>query len=142
MLKSRSKVAIALIVVAFSGLALTGCAGGATVSSGPADLVGEWKQSNNQSEDSYQAATITANDITVYWVSDGGDTKSLYWAGTYEPPTEPGSFSWASENDTEQTDSALLASGDATKKFTYENEEISYEVTALGTTTTVRLSRE
>ena len=86
--------------------------------------------------------TPQGNTITVYWVSDNGDTKSLYWAGTFDAPTtteEP--YTWSSINDTEQTASALLASGDETKSFTYEDGEISYEASALGTTTTVRLEK-
>lgn len=109
----------------------------------PADLTGDWKQMNSDSDANYQMATITADAIEVYWVADGGDTKSLYWAGTYEAPTEAGdSFTWDSVNDTSKTDGALLASGDATKTFTFENDELSYEVSAMGTTTTVRLGRE
>ena len=108
----------------------------------PEDLIGEWTQTNKQSEDNYQVATITANEIAVFWVSNGGDSKSLYWAGTYEAPASSGSFVWDSENDTSQTDNALLASGAPTKTFTFEGDEISYEVTALGTTTTVRLGRD
>lgn len=107
------------------------------------DLTGEWTQVNSNSEDSWQSATIDENTITVYWVSDNGDTKSLYWAGTYIAPEsadEP--YSWDSENDTEQTATALLASGDETKTFTYEDGQISYEVSALGTTTTVKLEKQ
>ena len=107
------------------------------------DLTGEWKQSNSNSEDSYQQATITADTITVEWVSDGGDTRSLYWVGSFEPPMEANeSYTLTSEGDVEAMQSALLASSEESKNFTYENGEISYEVSALGTTTTVRLEQE
>lgn len=109
----------------------------------PVELTGEWAQTNSESEDNYQAATITDETIEIYWVSNGGDTKSLYWAGTVEAPGDATeSFSWDSVNDTSKTDTAMLASGDDTKTFTYEDGEISYEASALGTTTTVRLGRE
>ncbi|GAB3410153.1 hypothetical protein GCM10027515_30140 [Schumannella luteola] len=107
----------------------------------PADLVGTWKQSNSSSPDTYQEATITADAIEINWVSDGGDTKSLYWAGTFSAPTAAGKYTWTSANDTAKTDSAILASSDPTKDFTFEGDEISYSVSALGTTTTVRLTR-
>ncbi|QAV69911.1 hypothetical protein ESZ53_05365 [Salinibacterium sp. UTAS2018] len=155
MQKSSSKTIIAIAAIALAGFGLTGCSAGESAGStgssdsgdvaapeAAADLMGEWKQTNSQSDDAYQAATITADEITIYWVSNGGDSKSLYWAGTYEAPTEPGAFSWDSENDTSQTDSAMLASGDPSKTFTFDNDEISYEASALGTTTTVRLARE
>lgn len=152
MQKSSSKIALTIVTIVLAGVGLAGCSTGdssGASSSGevsapeaPADLTGEWKQTNSQSEDAYQAATITADAITIYWVSNGGDSKSLYWAGTYEAPAEPGSFAWDSENDTSQTDIALLASGAPTKTFTFESDEISYEASALGTTTTVRLARD
>ena len=109
----------------------------------PADLTGDWKQVNSSSDDSYQQATISGDTIEIYWVSDGGDTKSLYWAGSFEAPTtadEP--YSWESKNDHDKTDSALMASSDDTKKFTYEKNQISYEASALGTTTTIRLEKQ
>lgn len=108
----------------------------------PPDLTGEWKQINSNSDDAWQAATITGDTITINWVSDGGDTKSLYWAGTFTAPTtadEP--YSWDSSNDKEQTSKALLASGDETKTFTYANGKLSYEASALGTTVTVKMEK-
>lgn len=109
----------------------------------PLDLTGEWKQVNSNAEDSYQVATIGDGVIVVNWVGDGGDTKSLYWAGTYVAPTEPAdSYTWESQNDTAQTANALMASGDETKTFAYENGQISYELTALGTTMTVKMERQ
>lgn len=108
----------------------------------PPDLTGEWKQVNSNSDDAWQAATITGDTITINWVSDGGDTKSLYWAGTFTAPTtadEP--YSWDSQNDKEQTSKALLASGDETKTFTYANGQLSYEASALGTTVTIRMEK-
>ena len=128
---------------------LTACggdSGGGASSQEPAtppDLTGEWKQVNSNSEDSWQSATISGESIEVYWVSDNGDTTALYWAGTYTAPeTGDEPYSWDSENDHEKTGLALLASGDDTKTFTYENGQLSYSVSALGTTTTVRLEKE
>lgn len=107
----------------------------------PVDLTGEWKQSNPNDPESFQSATITADTIEVYW--NATDTKSLYWAGTIEVPEDGStSFTWDSANDTTKTDSAMLASSDPTKTFTYADGEISYEVTALGTTVTVRLAQQ
>ena len=36
----------------------------------------------------------------------------------------------------------MLASSDATKAFKYENGVLSYEASAMGTTTTVKMERE
>lgn len=107
----------------------------------PADLSGEWKQKNGD-KDNYQIAKIANGTIEIYWHSETDESDSLYWAGTYDAPTtadEP--YTWNSKNDTEKTDNALLASGDATKTFTYEDGEISYQASALGTTKTIRLEK-
>lgn len=106
----------------------------------PTNLTGTWQSEEN--DDSYQEAIISDDRIEINWVSDGGDTKSIYWIGTYEAPTEAvDEYSWTSERNKEETDAALLASTDDTKDFTYKNGVISYEASALGTTTTVELSK-
>lgn len=107
----------------------------------PTDLTGTWKSEENNG--TWQEATITESSIEINWVSDGGDTKSLYWAGSYDAPTEyVEDYSWTSNNDHEKTDMALLASGDDTKDFSYKDGVISYEASAMGTTTTVNLTKE
>lgn len=107
----------------------------------PTDLTGTWK--SEETDGSYQEAVITENTIEINWVSDGGNTKSLYWAGTYVAPTEyVEEYSWTSENDKEKTGSALLASGDDTKEFSYKDGKISYEASAMGTTKTVELTKK
>lgn len=117
----------------------TGC----SKNSQPEDLTGKWVQSNSNSKESWQEATISENEIEINWISDNGDTKSLYWYGTYTAPTEAGdSYSWTSQSDTSKTEYALLASTDKTKTFNYENGVLSYEVSALGTTTIVKLERK
>lgn len=145
---------LALVFACFMlTLPLTACGGNASNSTGadaaaqqeeapqPPDLTGEWVQVNSNAEDSYQTATITDDTITVNWVMP--DTTALYWAGSFEAPTtadEP--YTWDSANDTEQTANALLASPDETKTFTYEDGQISYSVSAMGVTTTVKLEKK
>lgn len=109
----------------------------------PPDLVGEWKQTNSNAEDAWQAATIAGDAIEVYWASDNGDTKALYWAGSFDAPaTADEPYTWESKNDKDQTDTAILASGDDTKTFTYQDGVISYEVSAMGVTQTVKLEKQ
>ena len=107
----------------------------------PTDLTGTWRSEEN--DGSYQEAIITENAIEINWVSDDGKTKDLYWAGTYTAPNEAiDEYSWVSENDTEKTDTALLASSDETKEFTYKDGKISYEASALGTTKIMELTKQ
>jgi len=121
-------------------LSLCGCGGEEEKATTPPDLTGTWTQVGANAKDTYQEAVIEGETIEIYWVSDGGDTRSLYWAGTYAAPTttdEP--YSWDSENDHEKTGMSLLASGDDTKTITYEKGQLSYSASAFGSTTTVRL---
>lgn len=109
----------------------------------PQELLGEWVQVNSNSEDSYHIATITENEINVYWYMASDGTKALYWSGSFSLPENLGkSYSWDSENNTDQTETALLASSDEMKSFTYSNGCITYEVSALGVTQTVKLEKE
>lgn len=109
----------------------------------PVDLSGEWKQVGSQSAEAWQGATIKGNTIEINWVSDKGDTKSLYWVGDVTVPSGAGKiFTWTSTRDQAKTESALLASLDDTKEFTYDNGVISYKASALGTTTTMKLERQ
>ncbi len=130
-------------------LTLAACGGNSNAPSGKdgsstptvLDLTGGWKQTNSNSDTSYQVAMITDGTIEIYWKSDD-NTTSLYWAGTYVMPTsETNEYAWDSVNDKSRTDSALLASGDDTKTFTHKDGIISYSVSAMGTTTTVKLER-
>ncbi len=106
-------------------------------------LDGKWKQSNSSSEDTYMEATIEDDVITINWVMDNGKTESIYWVGSFpKPDTTDDSYDFTSERDKEKTESALLASMDDTKDFSYSNGVLSYKASMMGTTTTVELSRE
>ena len=123
----------------------------------PADLTGTWKQTNSNDPSSYMEATISGDTIEVKRLTTstltgkmsndgtklGTDTKSLYWKGTYQAPAAAGDWKWTSQGDTETMASALLASQDATKDFTYsEADGVSWETTALGTTITVKTVKQ
>lgn len=87
-------------------------------------------------------ATISGDSIEIYWT--GEDTKSLYWKGSYAAPTEAGDWKWTSQGDTETMQSSLLSSHDDSKDFSYSDadEELVFDVTAWGTTITVRMSKQ
>lgn len=146
-----------MLAALFAGvlaLSLTACGGGqsedpaqdgqqdAQEAAQAPDLTGEWKTEENNG--AYQGAYITDDTIEVYWVTSGddGDSVALYWAGSYTPPSdakEP--YTWESANDTDRTSAALLASGDATKDFTYQGGKISYSVTVQGVTRALELEK-
>lgn len=104
----------------------------------PLDLTGTWTAKGME-------ATITSDTITINWVTTTSDaeTKSLYWQGSYVPPTKAvKEYSWNSENDTDATSMAMMASNDKTKKFTYQDGKLSFEASALGTTATIHMSKQ
>ena len=108
----------------------------------PLDLTGDWEQTNKNSETDYMEATISGETITINWVFEEDSTTALYWAGTYAAPAESTEeYSWTSENDRSQTDSALMASTSDTKEFTYQNGVLSFEASAMGVTTTVEMEK-
>ncbi|MDN4595957.1 hypothetical protein [Leifsonia virtsii] len=149
------------LTVTITALALTGCStapGAAPASTSdstrtavaepttePAktpDLVGTWKQINSAASDSYQEAEISGDVITINWVADNGDTKSIYWVGSFTAPNDASTpYTWTSTRDEAATESAMLASTDATKDFTFQDGTISYTASALGTTTTIKLKK-
>ena len=151
---------VALLIAGTMALSLSACGGGSSSDKSdskqnettqetkkeeekaPVDLAGTWKSEDN--DGSWMEAVIADDTITVNWVSDNGDTTAIYWVGTYQAPTEYiEEYSWTSERNKEQTDSALLASTDDTKDFTYSDatKELSYQVTMSGVTTTVQLTK-
>lgn len=138
------KKLLALILIGIMAMSFTACGGESksnesSTSSSPTDLTGIWDSEDN--EGSYQEATISDGYIEINWVS--ADSTSLYWAGTYTAPEKAvKEYTWVSENDKEKTESALLASSDDTKEFTYKNGVISYEASAMGTTKTIELKRK
>lgn len=107
-----------------------------------ADLTGTWRQVNNEDPDAYHEAVIKDGAIEIYWISNGGDTKSLYWAGSYEAPDDlVGEYSWTSVNDASKTEGQLLASHDETKTINYKDGQIYYETSAMSVTTIRKLER-
>lgn len=108
----------------------------------PPDLIGEWREANG-SADAYHGIRVFGRTIEIYWISDGGNNKTLYWAGTYDPPAdgkEP--YTWVSQNDINRTSAAVLASGDSVKEFTYKNGKLSYSASILGVTQTIEAEKK
>lgn len=148
------KKLLAILLAGTLILGLTACNGDSNASSDDSsskhnsskfpDFSGQWKQVNNDSEDSFQGAIIEDDVIEIYWVSDGGDTRSLYWSGSFIEPNrdEDEPYSWESENNKARTKSSMLSSTADTKTFTYENEQISYSCSIMGTTSTIRLEQK
>jgi hypothetical protein len=104
------------------------------------DFNGVWRQVNSTSEDMYQEAVIDGDTITIHWVYNEGDTRAIYWDGSFDRPTEyVKEYSWTSH--AYEGTFGILLSQDETKAFKYEDGQITYMMQIYGTTTTVRLER-
>lgn len=107
-----------------------------------ADLTGTWSTENVNDGDTWMEAVIAEGTISIDWVLDGGDTRSVYWVGTFDPTVDGSPSAVVSERSVEETERALLASSADTKDFTYDDGELSYSQSALGTTTTIVLEQQ
>lgn len=136
------KVVLALILGLAICFTLTACGNSNGKDAQPADLTGQWKQVNSNSDKLCQAAIIKDDTIEIYWVNQSDNSYSLYWSGTFvAPETVEEPYSWESTNNHDKTSTALLASNDDTKTITYKNGQLSYSASALGTTQVVNLER-
>lgn len=102
------------------------------------ELTGTWKESGDLGE-MYHVASISEDSIWVYWYDTVDASYTLYWAGSLKQPESKEKYTWTSVNDHDKTDTSILASGDDTKEFTYEDGKISYECSISGTTRIVSL---
>ena len=118
----------------------SGSSASAAETAKPLDLSGSWKEESAKPSDTYQVAYISDNQIEVYWIMENETQNSIYWSGSYAAPADSKTpYVWESENNKDKTANSLLASTDDRKTFTYENDAITYDVTVMGTTKTVKL---
>lgn len=136
------KRTLALLLGVAAAVSLTACSGEESPSvaddpAEPLDLTGSWSVSTD--DGSAMTATISSDTIVVNWVIDGNEM--LYWSGSYDAPTEPGdTYTWTSQADG-AADTALLASSDDTKDFSYKAGTLSFELTVQGETGTIEMQR-
>ena len=127
----KKKISIIIILSMLCTALFSGCGTEEAL-----DLRGTWSDLS----DGTQMAVIDDDTITIYWGNE--DASSLYWSGTYVAPAEATSkYSWVSQNYHDVTDFEMLASGDDTKTITYEPGYLTYEMSALGVTKIVKLSK-
>lgn len=119
-----------VLLVAVGALAACGSAGGNSSAPQQRDYVGSWNA------DGFEA-TITNDQIVIDMV--GGDSRGLYWKGTFPQPSDVSSTT--SVADKEALDASLLGSGDSTKVFTFHGDQIDFQASMLGVTRTVHLKK-
>lgn len=141
------KKLIALLAVVFVGISLSACqssdsgsdanktvtssvttASSAPTKEAPVSLNGSWKAEGF-------AATIAADSIEINIVST--DSESLYWKGTFPSGTDK----ITSVADREALDASLLGSQDSDKVFNIDGDKITFKMSMMGTTKTIKLKK-
>lgn len=141
-MKRRKLTALLMAALMLASVTACGGAPAASQEAEPPDLTGVWEQANDAGNGYIQKAQIQGDVMEVYWIDSDTDTEALYWAGSFTPPeTAEEPYTWTSENDTEKTGYAIMASTSDTKDFTYNAGKISYEVSIQGVSWTVELKK-
>lgn len=96
------------------------------------DLSGAWS-----SED--MSAVVEGNELSIFW--DDGETRALYWKGDI-PESIISGDPFVSAGDTDAMDNSLLGSLDDRKAFIYENGELSFDLTVMGVTQTITMTKD
>ena len=141
------KKLIALLAVVFVGLSLSACQSSdsgsdanktaTSVSSAtssiptkeaPVSLNGSWKAEGIE-------AIIDADSIEISIVGD--DNTAVYWKGTFKSGTDK----ITSIGDREVLDGSMLGSQDSDKVFNIDGDKITFTMSIMGTTKTVKLER-
>lgn len=101
----------------------------------PESLLGNWK---NDDPNMHMSAVVANGTIEIVFESD--TSSALYWKGTF-PESATNGQDISSQGDTEALDASLMGSSETVKEFTYDDGNITYELTALGVTTRVVLAK-
>lgn len=135
----RKVLALLAIVVSIFTLASCGTSHGASVSKTAISLTGEWHQVNSN-PDGWMTASISGESIQVNL--KGRDSSSIFWLGTFETHRRwADKFKVVSIGDQDAMRWDITASNEKTKTFTYDHGILSFEFSAVGSTTTVRMKK-
>lgn len=119
---------------------LTSCTSASSApAQGPVNLTGHWHQTDSGIPEAQMSAEITDNHIVI--TLEMGHTKGTYWSGTFDASSPDPAFTFVSTGDLEIMKSSLFGSGESSKKFTYENGDITYEFSIMDISTVVHLSK-
>ena len=135
----RKALALLAMIVSIFTLAACGDTHGASSSKNPSSLVGEWRQVNSN-PNGWMTASISGESIQVNLVSR--DSSSIFWLGSFDTNRTPiGKFKVVSLGDQDAMKLMIAASSESKKTFTYNNGDLSFEFSALGSSTTVHMKK-
>lgn len=139
----RFRIVLTILVVVFLGagyLSLTGrplpdlgLSKFSGWSSGSVDLDGKWVSDDANPR---MTADIDAGKITVNLLTP--DSHMVYWYGSFENPKNAGDTVVSNVVEID----ILTLSTATSKEFTYKDDKLYFEISAMGVTKTVAMSRE
>ncbi len=135
----KNKVVLAVLALIASVFMLAACGTSRGSSSGknPSTMVGQWKQVHANSS-GWMTASISGNSIQVNLQSP--DSNSIFWLGTFDSNKKPrGKFKVISIGDQDAMRWDITASSEAQKTFAYDNGVLSFEFSAMGSSTTIHM---
>ena len=101
---------------------------------------GTWKAVRKDSFGRTAKVIIKKKVIQVYWIK--GNSKYLYWYGSWNPKKKNGKYVAKSKNNHKKTGFSLYASGDKYKKFTFKNGVISFSSSMRGITDKISVKKK
>lgn len=114
------------------------------ISAKPASLVGAWHQTKGMPGVT-MTAEVSGDGIQVNMHFDRDNIGGVFWMGSFDTSDKTGqSFTITSLPDPDAKKvlkGSLFGSSETTKKFTYNNGDLSYEFSMMGVESTVHLSR-
>jgi hypothetical protein len=135
----RKALALLAMIVSIFTLAACGDTHGASGSKNPTSLVGEWHQVNSN-PNGWLTASISGEAIQVNL--RGRDTSSIFWLGSFDTDRTPvGKFKVVSLGDQDAMRWKITASTESKKTFTYNNGDLSFEFSAMGSSTTIHMAK-
>ena len=96
----------------------------------PVDLTGLWVKDPEHPSRSGMAASISDEEISVYWINSDGSTAK-YWTGSYKPMEEyKDPYTWVSVRGMTMKPNDSFASTETTMPFTYSDSSGSLRFNA------------
>lgn len=132
---------LALIASIFTLAACGSSHGGSHDDKRPTTMMGEWRQIN-ASPDGWMTASISGSSIQVNLRSR--DYSSIFWMGSFETNQlnhPSGKFKVVSLGDQDAMKWDITASTEKQKTFTYNNGDLSFQYSAMGSSTIVHMSK-
>lgn len=135
----RKVLALLALIVSIFTLASCGSSHGATVAPKPISLIGEWQQVDSDSN-GWMSATISSESIQVNL--RGRDSKSIFWLGTFDTHKRSAAkYKIVSLADQDAMKWMITASTEKKKTFTYDHGVLSFEFSALGSSSIIHMTK-